>query len=129
MQIPVKYVRQLNRRLAGEPPLGLTDLFADNACVERYVFGEPTRIHCGLEQIEESCLRLPPIGGTFHVTDVRDDGSTVHARFFTRDFPYPMRGVYRFDLDDWGRIVRLYVSAKYTATAEPGLDLDLPALT
>lgn len=129
MQIPVAYVRQLNRSLAGNQPLGLADLFADHACVERYVIGEPPRIHCGLEQIEESFLRLPPIGGSFHVTDVRAEESAVHARFFTRDFPYPMRGVYRFDLDAQGRIARLYISAKYTATPEPGLDLDLPALT
>ena len=128
-QIPLAYVRLLNHSLAGSAPESLDDLFAPNACVERYVFGEPPRVHCGLEQIEESLVRLPPIGGSFHVADVRADGTTVHARFFTRDFAYPMRGIYRFELDAQGRVARLYISAKYTTAPEWGPDLDLPALT
>jgi hypothetical protein len=112
-QVPVAYVRHLNAYLAGGSPAPLLDLFADGARVERYVLGEPPRVYAGREQIEESLLRLPPTGGTFHVVDIRAEGEVVHARFYTRDFPYPLRGVYRFELDRAGAIARLYTSAKY----------------
>jgi len=119
-QIPVVYVRRLNAYLAGGPLPAMRDLFADDACIERYVLGEPPRVHCGIEQIEESFLRLPPIGGSFHVTDVRVEADTVHARFYTRDFPYPMRGVYRFELGPRGRIRHLYISAHYSREPTQG---------
>jgi hypothetical protein len=113
-QVPIIYARRLNRWLSGEPLGALDDLFAESARIERYVLGEPPRVYSGLEQIEESILRLPPIGGTFHITDVRVENNTVHARFHTRNFPYPMRGLYRFDLDPSGHIARLYISARYS---------------
>ena len=116
LRVPVLYVRHLTDRLAGRSPEPLIDLFAENAVVERYVLGEPKRVYVGLEQIEESLLRLPPTGGSFHVVNIRVEDNTVHARFYTRGFPYPMGGLYRFELDGSGRIVRLYISARYRSS-------------
>lgn len=114
-RVPATYARRLTAYLSGGPMAPLLALFAPHARVERYVFGEPPRVHCGIEQIEESLLRLPPVGGSFHVRGVRVEQGSVHARFFTRNFPYPMRGLYRFEINDCGQIVQLYISAKYSA--------------
>jgi hypothetical protein len=38
----------------------------------------------------------------------------VHARFCTRDFPYPLRGMYRFELTPHGQIAHLYIAARYS---------------
>jgi hypothetical protein len=116
--VPVAYAQGLTERLAGHDPELLLELFTESAVVERYVLGEKPRSYSGLEQIEESLLRMPPIGGSFHVTDVRVEESTVHARFHTHDFPYPMRGLYRFELDASGRIIRLYISARYSPSTK-----------
>ena len=114
--IPTVYVQRLNAYLQGDSFEPLLALYDEAAVVERYIYGEPPRVHAGIEQIEESLLRLPPIGGSFHVYDVRVEESTVHARFYTRDFPFPMRGMYRFELGADERIVRLYIAARYHKT-------------
>jgi len=116
-EVATDYARYLTDYLAGGPLEPLLTLFCPDACVERYVYGELPRRHCGLEQIEESLIRLPPVGGSFQIQGVRREGETVHAWFYTRDFPYPLRGRFRFDLDGEGRIVNLYIAAKYDATA------------
>jgi hypothetical protein len=111
--VPTIYVQRLNAYLAGATVRPLLKLFDEHAIVERYVYGEPRRVFSGVEQIEESLLRLPPIGGAFHVTDVHVEGDVVHARFHTRDFPFPLRGMYRFELNAKGRISRMYIAARY----------------
>ena len=118
-QVPVAYVERLNQHLSGHPLDCLSDLFAPGARVERYLLGEQPRVYYGIEQIEEMFLRLPPVGGSFQVTDVQVEADTIHARFHTRDFPYPMRGTYRFELDSSGRVARLYISACYSKPAGP----------
>ena len=112
-QIPVTYVRRLTDYLGGHSIEQILELFAEDACVERYVWGEPPRRFCGIEQIEESFLRLPPVGGSFHIENTYVEQDAVHAWFFTQGFPYPLRGVYRFELDGAGQIVRLYIAAHY----------------
>lgn len=111
--IPALYVQRLTAYLAGGKLEPLLSLFVPHAVIERYIHGEPPRTMAGLEQIEESLLRLPPTGGSFHAHQIYVHKDTVHARFYTRDFPYPMRGLYRFELAPDGRIVRLYVAARY----------------
>jgi hypothetical protein len=111
--VPTIYVQRLNDYLAGGDLAPLLTLFDESAVIERYIHGEPPRAYAGLEQIEASLLRLPPTGGCFQVTDVRVEGQVVHARFATRDFPYPMRGMYRFELTPRGRIAHLYIAARY----------------
>ena len=115
--VPFLYAERLTDYLAGGVIDPLLALFSHQARIERYVWGEPPRVYCGIEQIEESLLRLPPVGGSFHVRDVRMEEDVVHARFFTRDFPYPLRGIYRFELDESGRIARLYIAARYSASS------------
>lgn len=119
-KVPIAYVQRLTAYLAGETVDPLLALFSESACIERYVLGEQPRVHCGLEQIEESLLRLPATGGSFHVADVRQEAAVVHARFFTRDFPYPLQGFYRFELTSSGQIARLYISARYSAAEQEG---------
>ena len=114
--MPTSYVQHLNAYLAGGTLKPLLMLFDENAIVERYTYGEPPRVYCGIEQIEESLLRLPPVGGTFHVSGVYVQENTVHARFYTRDFVYPLRGMYRFELTPSGRIARLYSAARYSGS-------------
>ena len=116
-RIPTAYAEHLNAYLSGGSVEPLLAMFADDACVERYVLGEPPRVFCGHEQIEESLLRLPAVGGTFHITGVQTEGSVVHAWFVTENFAYPLRGTYRFELDDEGKIARLYTSAAYNRSA------------
>jgi hypothetical protein len=116
--VPTIYVQRLNAYLAGGTLGPLLTLFDENAVVERYVHGEPPRAYCGIEQIEESLLHLPPIGGSFHAIDVHVHEETVHARFFTRDFAYPMQGMYRFELTPSGQIARLYVAARYCGSTQ-----------
>ena len=113
--MPAAYAERLTAYLAGGTPQPLLALFAENAVMERYVYGEQPRVYSGLEQIEESFLRLPPTGGSFHVYDVYVQEDTVHARFFTHNFPYPLRGMYRFELAPSGQITRLYIAARYKA--------------
>lgn len=115
--IPAIYTERLNAYLAGGPLEPLLAMFADDACVERYVLGDPPRIFCGYEQIEESLLRLPAVGGVFHITAVQVEGCVVHAWFVTENFAYPLRGTYRFELNDEGQIARLYTSAAYNRSA------------
>lgn len=117
-QIPACYVERLTDYINGGPVAPLLALFAQDARVERYVWGEPPRVYVGLEQIEESLLRLPAVGGAFCVTDVYVEGDAVHARFVTVDFAFPMRGTYRFDLNEAGQIVALYTSAAYNEQAQ-----------
>lgn len=112
-QIPTRYAECLTEYINGGAIAPLLALFAEDARVERYVLGEPPRVCVGLEQIEESLLRLPAVGGAFRVTDAHVEGNTVHARFVTVDFAFPMRGTYRFDLNEAGQIVALYTSAAY----------------
>jgi hypothetical protein len=112
--VPTIYVQRLNDYLAGGDLVPLLTLFDQHAVIERYVHGEPPRVHAGIEQIEESLLRLPPTGGCFHVVDVRVEEDAVHARFYTRDFPYPLRGMYRFELTPRGRIAHLWIAARYS---------------
>jgi hypothetical protein len=118
--VPTLYAQRLTAYLSGGQLKPLLSLFEEDAVVERYVYGEPKRVYCGREQIEESLLRLPPIGGSFYVTGIHLEKDAVHARFATRDFAYPMCGTYRFELGPSGRITRLYVAARYA----PGTDLD-----
>jgi hypothetical protein len=115
--MPTVYAQRLTAYLAGGAIKPLLSLFDENAVVERYVYGEPPRTHQGIEQIEESLLRLPPIGGSFHITGVHVEEDAVHARFATRDFPFPMRGTYRFELTPSGKISRLYIAARYDSAA------------
>ena len=115
--LPETYAERLTAYLAGGTIEPLLALFDEHAVVERYVYGEPPRTYCGIEQIEESLLRVPPIGGAFHITDVHIEEDAVHARFVTRDFAYPMRGLYRFELTPGGRIARLYVAARFNRAA------------
>ncbi len=115
--VPTVYAQRLTAYLAGGSLKPLLTLFAEDATVERYVHGEPPRTYCGIEQIEESLLRLPPIGGSFHVIDVRVQENVVHARFHTHDFPYPLRGMYRFELTPYGQIARLYIASRYASQA------------
>lgn len=112
-RIPFEYVERLNACLVGGDLAPLLALFAEHARVERYLWNEPPRVYVGLEQIEESMLRLPPVGGTFQITHVEVQGHTVHAWFITQNFAFPMRGTYRFELNQDGKIVALYVSAAY----------------
>jgi hypothetical protein len=112
--IPTIYVQRLNDYLAGGELAPLLALFDEHAVIERYVHGEASRVHAGIEQIEESLLHLPPTGGCFHVVDVRVEGEAVHARFYTRDFPYPLRGMYRFELTPRGQIAHLWIAARYS---------------
>jgi hypothetical protein len=112
--VPTVYVQRLNDYLAGGGLHPLLALFHEDATVERYVYGEPPRVYSGLEQIEESLLRLPPIGGTFHITDVHVEDDAIHARFHTRDFAYPLSGFYRFELTASSKIAHLYVAARYS---------------
>jgi hypothetical protein len=119
--VPTVYVQRLNAYLAGGAVQPLLMLFDEHATVERYVHGEPPRVYRGIEQIEESLLRLPPIGGTFQVIDVHIEEDAVHARFVTHDFPYPMRGMYRFEVSASNKIARLTVAARYSRPA-PGQD-------
>jgi len=112
--VPTIYVQRLNDYLAGGAVHPLLALFHEDATVERYVYGEPPRVYSGLEQIEESLLRLPPVGGTFHISDVHIEEDAIHARFFTRDFAYPLSGFYRFELTESGKIARLYTAARYS---------------
>jgi len=95
-RIPTAYAEHLNAYLSGGSVEPLLAMFADDACVERYVLGEPPRVFCGHEQIEESLLRLPAVGGAFHISDVQVEGRVVHAWFITENFAYPLRGTYRF---------------------------------
>jgi hypothetical protein len=111
--MPATYVQRLTAYLAGGGVAPLLALFHEHAAVERYVHGEPPRVYRGIEQIEESLLRLPAIGGSFHIDDVHLEEDAVHARFSTRDFPFPMRGTYRFELTHDGQISRLYIAARY----------------
>jgi|GEM_PF-4638518 len=113
-QIPVQYVKCLNDYLNGGELAPLLALFAEHARIERYLWPEPPRVYVGLEQIEESLLRLPPVGGTFQITEIQLQGHTVHAWFVTQNFAFPMRGTYRFELNEAGQIVELYISATYT---------------
>ena len=113
VKVPTLYADLLTAYLNGGALEPLLLLFDDAARVERYVWGEVPRIFCGLEQIEESFLRLPAVGGTFHITDVQIEGQVVHAWFVTEQFAYPLRGLYRFELTEEGKIVRLYTSAAY----------------
>ena len=115
--LPATYAQRLTDYLAGGTIEPLLSLFDEHAVVERYVYGEPPRTYCGIEQIEESLLRLPPTGGSFHITDVHIEEDAVHARFVTQDFPYPMRGMYRFELTPSGHISHLYVAARYNRPA------------
>jgi hypothetical protein len=115
--VPTLYAQRMTDFLAGGAVQPLLSLFDQDAVVERYVYGEPPRIHHGIEQIEESLLRLPPIGGSFRITGVHVEQDAVHARFATRDFPFPMRGTYRFELTPSGKIARLYIAARYDSTA------------
>jgi hypothetical protein len=117
VQVPALYARRMTDLLAGGAIQPLLSLFDEDAVVERYVYGEPPRVHRGIEQIEESLLRLPPIGGSFHITGVHIEDDAVHARFATRDFPFPMRGTYRFELTPTGKIARLYIAARYDSRA------------
>ena len=112
-RMPTTYVQRLTAYLAGGGVEPLLVLFHEDAVVERYVHGEPSRVYQGLEQIEESLLRLPPIGGSFHIDDVHLEEDAVHARFSTRGFPFPMRGTYRFELTFDGQISHLYIAARY----------------
>jgi hypothetical protein len=116
--IPTVYAQRLSAYLEGDSLRPLLSLFDEHAIVERYIYGEPPRVHAGIEQIEESLLRLPPIGGSFHIADVHVDESTVHARFYTCGFPFPMRGMYRFELAPNGHIARLYIAARYHGTEQ-----------
>jgi hypothetical protein len=118
--VPTLYAQRLTAYLAGGEIGPLLALFAEGALVERYVYGEPKRVYCGLEQIEESLLRLPPIGGSFHVTGIHLEKDAVHARFATQDFAYPMCGTYRFELDHNGLIQKLYVAARYAPDVDLG---------
>ena len=111
--LPATYVQRLTEYLAGGSVKPLLTLFAEDATIERYVHGEPPRTYCGIEQIEESLLRLPPTGGSFHVERVRVEDNVVHARFYTHDFPYPLRGMYRFELGPSGQISLLTIASKY----------------
>jgi hypothetical protein len=111
--VPTIYVQRLNNYLAGGDLAPLLMLFDESAVIERYVHGEPPRIYAGIEQIEESLLHLPPTGGCFRVVGVRIEGEAVHARFFTRGFPYPLRGMYRFELTSRGQIAHLWIAARY----------------
>jgi hypothetical protein len=113
-RVPTAYTQRLTDYLSGGTLDPLLDLFAEGATVERYIWGEPPRVYCGIEQIEESLLRLPPVGGSFHIRDVRIEPDAVHARFFTQGFPYPLSGMYRFELNEVGQIARLYISARYS---------------
>ena len=115
--LPTTYAQRLTDYLAGGTIEPLLSLFDERAIVERYVYGEPPRTYNGIEQIEESLLRLPPTGGSFHITDVHLEEDAVHARFVTHDFPYPLRGLYRFELTPSGHIARLYVAARYNRAA------------
>ena len=115
--VPTVYVQRLNAYLAGGAVQPLLTLFDEHATVERYVHGEPPRMYRGIEQIEESLLRLPPIGGRFHVIDIHVEEDAVHARFLTQDFAYPMRGMYRFEVLPSGKIARLTVAARYSGPA------------
>ena len=63
--LPETYAQRLTAYLAGGRIEPLLSLFDEHAVVERYVYGEPPRIYCGIEQIEESLLRMPPIGTPF----------------------------------------------------------------
>ena len=112
--VPTIYVQRLNDYLAGGDLAPLLTLFDESAVVERYIHGEAPRAYAGIEQIEASLLRLPPTGGCFQVVDVRVEGRVVHARFCTRDFPYPLRGMYRFELTPHGQIAHLYIAARYS---------------
>jgi hypothetical protein len=112
-QVPTLYADLLTAYLNGGMIEPLLSLFDDTARVERYVWGEAPRIYCGFEQIEESFLRLPAVGGTFRITDVQVEGNVIHAWFVTERFAYPLRGTYRFELNDQAKIVRLYTSAAY----------------
>lgn len=112
--VPAIYVQRLNDYLAGGTVRPLLALFDKEATVERYVYGEPPRIYSGLEQIEESLLRLPPVGGTFHISKVHVEEDAIHARFYTRNFAYPLSGFYRFELTERGQIARLYTAARYS---------------
>jgi hypothetical protein len=111
--LPATYAERLTAYLGGGAIEPLLSLFDEHAVVERYVYGEPPRTYNGIEQIEESLLRLPPTGGSFRITDVHVEEDAVHARFVTQDFPYPLRGLYRFELALDGRIAHLYVAARY----------------
>jgi hypothetical protein len=111
--IPTIYVQRLNDYLDGGDLAPLLTLFDGSAVVERYIHGEPPRAYAGLEQIEASLLHLPPTGGCFRVFDVRVEEQVVHARFYTRGFPYPLRGMYRFELTPRGQIAHLYIAARY----------------
>lgn len=113
--LPTIYTQRLTEYLAGGEPGPLLSLFAENAVIERYIYGEPPRILSGIEQIEESLLRLPPTGGSFHAHEIYVQDDAVHARFYTRDFPYPLSGLYRFEPAPDGRIARLYVAARYNS--------------
>ena len=118
--LPAIYVQRLTAYLAGGSVKPLLTLFAEDATVERYVHGEPPRTYCGIEQIEESLLRLPPTGGSFHVKGVRVEENVVHARFYTHNFPYPLRGMYRFELTPSGQIARLYTASRYAKAGSTG---------
>lgn len=111
--VPTIYVQRLNEYLAGGDLAPLLTLFDKSAVVERYIHGEPPRAYAGTEQIEASLLHLPPTGGCFQVFDVRVEDQVVHARFYTRDFPYPLRGMYRFELTPRGQIAHLWIAARY----------------
>ncbi|MBN1579983.1 MAG: hypothetical protein JXA89_04720 [Anaerolineae bacterium] len=117
VQVPTLYADLLTAYLNGGALDPLLALFDDHARVERYIWGETPRLYCGLEQIEESFLRLPAVGGTFHITDVQVEGDIVHAWFVTEQFAYPLQGTYRFELNDQSKIVRLYTSAAYRRAA------------
>ncbi|MBN1933640.1 MAG: hypothetical protein JW934_03190 [Anaerolineae bacterium] len=116
-QIPTQYAECLTDYLNGGAIEPLLALFAERARIERYVWSEPPRIYVGLEQIEESLLRLPAVGGAFHITDVQVEGNVVHAWFITEKFAFPMRGTYRFELNEVGQITELYISAAYNRDA------------
>ena len=111
--VPTIYVQRLNDYLAGGDLAPLLTLFHESAVIERYIHGEPPRVYAGIEQIEASLLHLPPTGGCFHITDVRVEAEAVHARFLTRDFPYPLRGMYRFELTPGGQIAHPWIAARY----------------
>ena len=113
VQVPTLYADLLTAYLNGGSIEPLLALFDDTARVERYVWGEAPHVYCGFEQIEESCLRLSAIGGIFRITDVQAEGNVIHAWFVTEYFDYPLRGTYRFELNDQSKIVRLYTSAAY----------------
>lgn len=117
VQVPTLYADLLTGYLNGGALEPLLSLFDDAARVERYVWGEAPRTFCGLEQIEESFLRLPAVGGMFRITGVQVEEQVVHAWFVTERFAYPLQGMYRFELNEQGKIVRLYTSAAYRRSA------------